>query len=672
MKSITSKPFYLSIGIVVIASVSFLLLNGFFSHAPTSKAQVPSSKTSDIISADWEVRRDVPGWVTCPDQGGASGSCRLITITHLDVNHSSEVRQGAVMITPGQTLQVGETVTLNVFGWGAYVSIGAELDTPYTPIADSLPEQTLEAWQDYWGDNSSPHYQEVPDPPRGGVISFWLTTAAKRPDAITLIPEGFSCAETLVTPSIVPGSSVGMPAIPEAWLGEFSCTVTEEGIISLSTATTDIFARQWPAVVPTLWNTHGCELGDPRYEGSISLVGHRDLPGEDGHFASASAVSNCLLDINENVMLPVGNQYSERRSEWQIPGADMVWYFEGEAAGGPLPDLIVQSSEMIPSAPAPGQDVSVNATIKNQGGANADASITRLRIDRDNDGSWDVASNRSAGALAPNGIEIEEWNTIWTALAGTHTYEVCVDSEGTVTESDEENNCVTQIFTVSPPGPFTYSLSASGDILVLRTGSGSNAVSASLTSGSGVTTFGATGFPSGATPSFSPSGCPPPCSSIHTVDTSSAPSGDFTITVTGTPPPTANATYTLQIRENLIVVLNADPVVGDMSGSPPTLGVILTADVTDTEPGTFDYTYIFDCDGSSGQGGPGGSNLAPVSFSANHPSTSPDESFSCTYSSPGTHTARVIVDRDDALVPTSASRTVFVKPPLPVFRETTP
>lgn len=126
-----------------------------------------------------------------------------------------------------------------------------------------------------------------------------------------------------------------------------------------------------------------------------------------------------------------------------------------------LPDLIVSANSFSPGSPIAGDDMDFNGTVKNQGTASAGASTTRIRLDINNNGSWNLTGTRATGSLAVNATENESWNSFWTATSGTHKYEICADSAGGVTESDETNNCITRTFTVDDPPANTIVLSGS-------------------------------------------------------------------------------------------------------------------------------------------------------------------------------------------------------------------
>lgn len=114
------------------------------------------------------------------------------------------------------------------------------------------------------------------------------------------------------------------------------------------------------------------------------------------------------------------------------------------------PNLNISASS-ITGALTAGTALTFNGTVRNQGAAVSLASQTRLRIDIDNNGTWDVnPTNQNTGALAISGTENEIWSSAWTATTGTHKYEICADVTGTNTESNEGDNCITQTFTINP------------------------------------------------------------------------------------------------------------------------------------------------------------------------------------------------------------------------------
>jgi len=117
------------------------------------------------------------------------------------------------------------------------------------------------------------------------------------------------------------------------------------------------------------------------------------------------------------------------------------------------PDLITESLNFSPSSPAVGNLMTFSGVVRNQGGSSAAASSTRLRIDITNNGTWDVLpANQATGSLAVSATETETWSNAWTAVVGTHLFEICADATSVVSESNESNNCSTQTFTVASAG----------------------------------------------------------------------------------------------------------------------------------------------------------------------------------------------------------------------------
>lgn len=195
---------------------------------------------------------------------------------------------------------------------------------------------------------------------------------------------------------------------------------------------------------------------------------------------------------------------------WSITSDDPVWgsptntsdpygrnYEFRRGSGGVVeyscievkPNLVIENPSISPTSPLTGSNTIFTATVRNTGSAGAPSSNTRLRIDLNNDGSWDtIVGSQSTGALAISASEIENWN--WTAVSGTHKYEICADSTNVVVESNESDNCfVSAPFTVTDPVVSvdviaTPSSVSSGNSSVI-TWSTSNATSCQMTCTSG-------------------------------------------------------------------------------------------------------------------------------------------------------------------------------------------
>lgn len=116
-----------------------------------------------------------------------------------------------------------------------------------------------------------------------------------------------------------------------------------------------------------------------------------------------------------------------------------------------LPDLQVTSITPPSAAAQAGNLLSFSGVVSNTGGAGSGASQARLRIDIDNNGTWDVMpANVATAGLAAGATVNASWNNAWTATAGTHKFEICADAGSAVAESNEANNCpALQIFSVA-------------------------------------------------------------------------------------------------------------------------------------------------------------------------------------------------------------------------------
>lgn len=128
------------------------------------------------------------------------------------------------------------------------------------------------------------------------------------------------------------------------------------------------------------------------------------------------------------------------------------------------PDLIVENSLSInPAQPGASSNITFSAVVKNQGNGSAGSSSTSLKIDYNNDGSWNLqpptgTTNQATPGLGPsestNGTLLPRitWTLDWTGKpAGTHKFEVCADVGSAVSESNESNNCTSTTFTIYAP-----------------------------------------------------------------------------------------------------------------------------------------------------------------------------------------------------------------------------
>ena len=99
-----------------------------------------------------------------------------------------------------------------------------------------------------------------------------------------------------------------------------------------------------------------------------------------------------------------------------------------------LPDLLVADVQPLPGVPAPGEDVSFRATLRNVGRANAGAFTVRFFVDGD----------LHLGDVQVSGLARGAWTNVtsatWRAPGGTHNLNVQVDAMDTIREGSEWNN----------------------------------------------------------------------------------------------------------------------------------------------------------------------------------------------------------------------------------------
>ncbi len=150
-----------------------------------------------------------------------------------------------------------------------------------------------------------------------------------------------------------------------------------------------------------------------------------------------------------------------------------------------------------------------------------------------------------------------------TGSSGSCSVTIKSSSTGTATVAGTASGYTSGSVSVAFTGAFGFSLSVnpiSGTVV-----QGSNiqtTLTATLTSGSTQSvSFSASGLPSGATASFSPTSCSPTCTSAMTISTlSTTPTGSYTITITGTGGGvTRTATFSLTIISGVTIIPLCDP-----------------------------------------------------------------------------------------------------------------
>jgi len=114
-------------------------------------------------------------------------------------------------------------------------------------------------------------------------------------------------------------------------------------------------------------------------------------------------------------------------------------------------DLIVKSISVEPENLVAGDTVTVKVVIKNQAKGNASHALTSLRIDAQNNSSWDfVANELPLSNLGGGETTTLEWTAVWRTVKGFNRLEVCTDVKEELAETDEQNNCKISIFSVQP------------------------------------------------------------------------------------------------------------------------------------------------------------------------------------------------------------------------------
>ena len=106
------------------------------------------------------------------------------------------------------------------------------------------------------------------------------------------------------------------------------------------------------------------------------------------------------------------------------------------------PDLVVQSPSVDDTTPTPGQSLTLSATVRNQG--TAEAAATTLRYYQSSDatittGDTEVGSSDAISALAASATSEQSSSVTAPATAGTYYYGACVVAVSG--ETDVSNNC---------------------------------------------------------------------------------------------------------------------------------------------------------------------------------------------------------------------------------------
>jgi len=106
-------------------------------------------------------------------------------------------------------------------------------------------------------------------------------------------------------------------------------------------------------------------------------------------------------------------------------------------------DLTVEQLLIIPAQPRVGERVLFSARIRNLSSTKSGGSYAHLRVD-----NILLGTQRIPGVFG-GAFEEVEWNGNWRAIAGSHTYKICADGKKEVLETNEENNCSSDIVIVT-------------------------------------------------------------------------------------------------------------------------------------------------------------------------------------------------------------------------------
>lgn len=140
-----------------------------------------------------------------------------------------------------------------------------------------------------------------------------------------------------------------------------------------------------------------------------------------------------------------------------IGSVGLVWISRRGKPSLTQPDLTILSFTYSPRNPTNEQEISFSVVLKNQGTGNAGNSTLLVRVDVDNNGSWDKDYEfwRNVGPLIA-GEEITDGLDAFQLDGGTHKIEACTDPERVISESNKDNNCTSVIFTVATSGEQSF------------------------------------------------------------------------------------------------------------------------------------------------------------------------------------------------------------------------
>ncbi|KND48704.1 MAG: putative glucanase [Parcubacteria bacterium C7867-003] len=172
----------------------------------------------------------------------------------------------------------------------------------------------------------------------------------------------------------------------------------------------------------------------------------------------------------------------------------------------------------------------------------------------------------------PSGTAISDDDIIYIGSRGINATSGVFDGtidQVRIYEREISSGEVTNLYnSENSTGVIDFSLSSSGTAKVMQAKSVTSTITATLAGGiSGAVTFSASGLPTGATASFSPTSCSPTCTTTLTLSSlSTTPVGNSTITVTGTAG-TVSRTTTFTLDINYRGDINNDGIVNSLDWS---------------------------------------------------------------------------------------------------------